>query len=226
MNLRLSLAALIAFSIAVASSDARPRNHGSSGAAESSCGGGPLTQDRGLSQNESAAVGTVLGEVAGGSATAGRAPTVVAPSRRLSPDYWRVYSQRLHSGGGGRVAVAPAQKKPVAAAPTPAPRTRHPAVAAAPAPKTRAAAAAPAPVTASSNGRVRALFATGPVAGAPTAPKPRTAVAPPPTPVAPPRTAGRPVRTVFASPLVSAKPPAPVAPQTSGAAPNRVLFRD
>jgi hypothetical protein len=83
--------------VSAATSEARPRRHGrhplkpaeiALGNRDADDGGGPLARSRGLSQAESAAVGSVVAEIAN-SAAADAASS--APTRRLSPDYYRVY---------------------------------------------------------------------------------------------------------------------------------------
>lgn len=85
-------------------------------------------RDRGLSVVESQAVGQVVDQVSRASAPSGQ--TSAAPTRRYSPDYYRVYSRRQQqqAGAAQRVAVAAAPKPAasVVATPTPKPATPLP----------------------------------------------------------------------------------------------------
>ena len=150
--------------------------------------GGPLARSRGLSQGESSAVGTVLAEIASSHAPAADAAANV-PARRLSPDFYRVYSHRLQAAGAARrVAVAAPATKPLpAAAPAPAP-VKPPVVAVrkvetvAPVVKVNVVAPPPAPVQPAPKLRVAVA---APVA------KPPVAAVSKPTTVQPPTTAPR-----------------------------------
>lgn len=133
MKIRFLPILIAALLLSVATSEARSRRHPrhrpepaevALGAADSD-GGGPLARSRGLSQAESAAVGVVLAEIASSRAGAGDAAAASNTARRLSPDYYRVYSHRMPTTGvKQRVAVKPPEAKPQAVAavpPVPAP---------------------------------------------------------------------------------------------------------
>ncbi|MGB8169430.1 MAG: hypothetical protein WCF18_18165 [Chthoniobacteraceae bacterium] len=155
MKIRFLPLFLVALALSVATGEAK-RHRSPAGAAAFSTrsyGGGGLAQERGLSQGEASAAGVVLGEISGARATAG--PPPVPPSRRYSPDYYRVYPLRMRaSAAAKRVATAPkaapapkgvavaAQPTPAKLLPLPAPRVAKLRVVAAPKP----APVTPAPV--------------------------------------------------------------------------------
>lgn len=194
---------VVALLLSLATSEARSRRY------RSQDGGGPLSRSRGLSQGESAAVGAVLAAATNLPAEA-TAPHV--PARRLSPDYYRVYSRRMQATATPQrvAAVATPTPKPrptPAPAPVvvkpPVPKVRKVAVPA-PAPKGRVAAkpvpapAKPTPVT------VRRVAAVAPVA------KPKPVATPRPTTVKPQRVLMLPPGTTSRTMVLPVKPGAPV----------------
>jgi|GEM_PF-6810047 len=129
-------------------SEARRRS-GSSGA---------LASERGLSTVESQAAGAVIAATASGAGSAADGP--VLPARRFSPDYYRVYHQRIQAAKSAapapKIAAATPTPRPRVAAAAPAPRPRLPAPTPTPKPLARrvvAVAPTPAAVRASSLSR-------------------------------------------------------------------------
>jgi len=197
-----------------------------------------LSSERGLSQAESQAAGVVLAETASGASATNAAPEL--PARRYSPDYYRVYHQRVQAAAVKKVPVstpapkpAPSRPQPKAPAPTPAPKI------------TRVAAPTPKPVPPAPPARpvVKrvAVAAPKPTPKPTPAPKPvaRRVAVPPPQLATPKLTTGQrpPIRTavmpadsagtIYLPVNRKAAPtPAPARPAAaSGVAPKRAVFR-